>query len=614
MKSKHSMAKSPKAKKKSSKLVTPTKQKTLTTLRRSSRNMETSKVSSLVEILPSSKNDASELKDTIMVDDYHDEINGSVDADIETRNEIDSFMKDISILNVYKKISNLNDQQLDMMEHSELRSLAGVWCEFSGDDPGMLAGSKSDLELAFGMLKKKLCVESQAERWNKKVKKMDEIDQQRMLRLDFSKVDSVNDLKELSKQDLITYLYFNSAGTCITDHKLLFHTSHEYICEQVIEAIKFQKEESKPPTIADSLFYIKSSTIEEDEFRSTEFLQQHVRNWIKHKGKAYQGIDPADDCRDILLSILDAGRDEIKENTPLPFKVDDFITNLDADMEDKEQDKESYKDNKINAKRSHLDEMIEDKSLPLDSTILSISGKITDLQIQKLTQKDASTLYRKYLLTNDIRHFANSIHTMEKQQLHDAITLVRDTMLKETRKIDAILENKDQESIEILKNVPDITYDLDDKYIDNLPNDHLAKIFYKFNKKQGKNQSISSFFVWSDNTLRKAIKKQLDILRRQSKVSILKKTGNPTKSSKGNNAKQSTLKGNLYNSTRYSFTFELAEGTTGTAAMRETLIQIFNHMQSISEGVSILPWATMDYENPILKDTDFPETISQIQK
>ena len=139
--------------------------------------METSKASSLVEILSTPKNDVSaDSKDTVMEDAYHDEIKDNVDAEMEKRKEIDSFMKDINTLNVHKKISTLNDHQLDMMKHTELRTLAGVWCDYSGDDPGMLAGSKSDLELAFGVLKKKLCVESQAERWNKKVEEMGEID------------------------------------------------------------------------------------------------------------------------------------------------------------------------------------------------------------------------------------------------------------------------------------------------------------------------------------------------------------------------------------------------------------------------------------------------------
>jgi len=545
--------------------------------------------------------------DTSMVeacsdDKANDEVemlNDDVDAQIEKRKEIESFMKDITILNVYEKNSNLNDQQLDMMEHSELRSLAGVWCDFSGDDPGMLAGSKSDLELAFGMLKKKLCVESQAERWNKKVEEMGEIDQHRMLRLDFSKVDSVNDLKELSKQVLITYLYFNSAGTCITDHKLLFHTSHEYISEQVIEAIQFQREESKPPTIADSLFYIKSSTMEEDEFRSTEFLQQHVRNWIKHKGKAYQGIDPADDCRDILLNILDDGRDEIKENTPPPFKVDDIIINMDADMEDKKQDKESCKD--------------DDEEIIKNRDILDISDKVTDFQIQKLNQKELASMYRKYLLKNSIEHKTESIVSMENQQLLDAIQLVRDAMLQKNRQMDAILENKGQDGINLLIDVPDITSDLKDRTIDNMESKMLAKVFYKYNKKIGKAQGISSYFVWSDETLKKAIRKQRNILQANSKTtSILKSSENSNSISKKKSIKQSNLKGKVYNSMRYSFTFELEE--SGTPAMREYLIRIFQQMQNIVEGISFLPWSTIDFANPIVNEEDFPETISQLQK
>ena len=149
------MVKSPRAKKKQSKLITPTKQKASTSLRRSSRNTETSKASSFVEILSSSKNEVTESKDTIMEDAYHDEFKDNADVDIEKRKELDSFLKDINTLNVYGKISILNDCQLDMMKHTELRALAGVWCDYSGDDPGMIAGSKSDLELAFGVLKKK---------------------------------------------------------------------------------------------------------------------------------------------------------------------------------------------------------------------------------------------------------------------------------------------------------------------------------------------------------------------------------------------------------------------------------------------------------------------------
>jgi len=616
------MAKSPKTKKKKqSKLITPIKPKT-STLRRSLRHSESLKPFS------ETKNSAVEPMDTPMVEacsddkanDEVDMLNDEVDAQIEKRKEIESFMKDITILNVYKKISNLNDQQLDMMKHSELRSLAGVWCDFSGDDPGMLAGSKSDLELAFGVLKKKLCVESQAERWNKKVEEMDESDQQRMLRLDFSKVDSVNDLKELSKQDLITYLYFNSAGTCITDHKLLFHTSHEYICEQVIEAIQFLREESKPPTIADSLFYINSSTMEEDEYRSTEFLQQHVRNWIKHKGKAYQGIDPADDCRDILLNILDEGRDEIKENTPPPFKVDDSIINIDADKDNGKRDNDEDMDGekKVNDKAKDDQDTVNitsDNDILSDSNILLITEKLTDFQIQKYSQSEASIIYRKHLLTSEIKHFAKSIHLMERTQLLDAITLVRDSMLKRNRQMDYILEQKGQESLELLQDTPDITNTLEDKFIDNMPSTMLAKVYYKFNKKQGKNQRISSYFVWDDATLRKSIKKQRDLLKvTNRKESILKKSGNPNTPKKNKVTKQSTLQGKLYNSMRYSFTFQLDEGTTGTAAMRETLVQIFKHMQSIAEGITIFPWATTDHENPIIDETDFPETISQIQK
>jgi len=639
------MVKSPRTKKKQSKLITPTKQKAQSSLRRSSRNMEISKASSLVEIPSTPKNDVSEPKDTVMEDAYHDEIKDKVDADMEKRKEIDSFMEDINTLNVSEKISTLNDHQLDMMKHKELRDLASVWCDYSGDDPGMIAGSKSDLELAFGVLKKKLSVESQAARWNKKVKEMDEIDQQRMLRLDFSKVVSINDLKELSKQDLITYLYFNSAGTCISDHKQLFHTSHEYVSEQVIEALQFQREESKPPTIADSLFYIKSSTMEEDEFRSTEFLQQHARNWIKHKGKAYQGIDPADDCRDILLNILDDGRDEIKESTPPPFKVDDVIINVDAGIDDGKRDKDLRK---ISGKRDNDESMDEEKNISIktishvpdnsivndkvkddqdvvnitsdkdilrDSTILSITEKLTDFQIQKYSQSEASTIYRKHLLTSEIKHFAKSIHLMEKTQLLDAITLVRDTMLKRNRQMDYILEQKGQESLELLNDTPDITSTLEDKFIDNMPSTMLAKVYYKFNKKQGKNQRISSYFVWDDVTLRKSIKKQRDLLKATNrKESILKSSGNPNTPKKNKVIKQSTLQGKLYNSMRYSFTFQLDEGISGTAAMRETLIQIFKHMQSIAEGVTIFPWATTDHENPIIDETDFPETISQIQK
>jgi len=76
------MAKSPKTKKKQSKLITPTKQKAPTSLRRSSRNMETSKAPSLVEILSSPKNNASESKDIIMEDANLDNINDNADANI----------------------------------------------------------------------------------------------------------------------------------------------------------------------------------------------------------------------------------------------------------------------------------------------------------------------------------------------------------------------------------------------------------------------------------------------------------------------------------------------------------------------------------------------------
>jgi len=74
-------------------------------------------------------------------------------------------------------------------------------------------------------------------------------------------------------------------------------------------AIEFQRDENKPPTLNDTLFYIRSNSMDDDEHRNTSFLQKHVRNWINHKGKAYQGAQPNDDCRDMLLNILDDATD-----------------------------------------------------------------------------------------------------------------------------------------------------------------------------------------------------------------------------------------------------------------------------------------------------------------
>jgi len=594
------MVKSPKTKKKQSKLITPTKPKAPSTLRRSSGHSETTKITSLVEFLSESKKSVEEPMDTTMEDASSDDKVANIDVDMENQERNVNILGDVSISNVSKKILNLEDHHLDAMKHSELRTLAGVWCDHSGDDPGMLSGSKSDLEFAFVALKKKLQTKNQAKEWNEKVEAMNKLDHQRMLRLDFSKVEDINDLKHLSKHDLITYLYFNSAGTCITDHKHLVHTSHGYVSEQVILAIQFQKEEAKPPTIDDTIFHIKSSTMEEDGYRSTEFLQQHVCNWIKYKGDAYQGVDPVDDCQDILLNILDDGRDELIENAPDQFKIPEDIIEIDA------------KSN--NDIATNLKEVDSDDEILADKSILEISDKFTDFLILEFNQAVASKVYRKYLLRNKIEHSTQSIVNMERQQLIEAIQLVRDTLLKRNRQLDSILESKGQEGVDLLLEVPDIDGNLKDKVINNMDSKTLAKVYYKLNKKSGKAQSISSFFVWSDETLRKAIRKQRNILQSSQKHSILKKGGSINSSVKTKNSLQSSLQGKIYNSMRYSFTFSLDEDVGGTPAMRENMINIFQQMQSIVEGITILPWATTDYENPILADSDFPVTISQLQK
>jgi len=513
--------------------------------------------------------------------------------------------------NIRKHLRKLSEEDLESMQASDLKIIVTAWNDQYEENP-------YDAE-EMNRLQMQLIVE----KWIGEIKNSDKIikenmwesksekeDKMRLERMSFGVIHHQDELNKLNKQDLVTYLYYNSHGSISeTEHETLYEKDESRLRDYVMQASKVMQEgQQNAPNIEDTLHYLKVTSFDDDLTNDLSVLQYHVGNWITYSEMVYSGVMPHEDVRDLLAGTLDLGREE-------PHKPNHVSTFHMDEIGGKSQPMEIDLDSKIENKMDNITASQSNEDILNDSSIVLISEKVTDFQIQQMDQVNMSKIYRKYLLENSINHEATSISNMDLQQLRDAITSVRDTQLKQSRQLNSILEHKGQESIELLQSVPDIVPGMKDKEIDNMSSSLLAKVLYKHNAKKGKPQSISTYFVWRDETLIKAIKKQRDLKKSSTKKqSILKAGGTSISSTSKQASKQSNLNGQLFNSWRYSFTFELADGSSGTAAMREYLIQIFQEMRTMAEGACLLPWATLDNKDSLQCEEDFPETISQLRK
>ena len=77
---------------------------------------------------------------------------------------------------------------------------------------------------------------------------------------------------------------------------------------------------------------------------------------------------------------------------------------------------------------------------------------------------------------------------------------------------------------------------------------------------------------------------------------------------------QSSLKGNIMSSWRYSLNFTLEEEHKGTTGLRDYFAMIMKEMQTYCKEACFLPWHTDDYSEAIRTPEKLPKTITMIKK
>jgi len=236
------------------------------------------------------------------------------DMDIDTQPKENSLMKEKTkdLEGFYDLMESIEESEIRKGTLNQLRELALEWKDYHNDNTDILIMEKAELQTLIS-------------NWSNSIKdRMDveitQIKRPNML-IDPSQAKIVSDLIDYSEQELIKFLHHNRAGTQISNMMELPNKGIEYLREQVIRAVQYNRDRDLKPTIKDTLAYLDMSDYYEDQYRDLFVLQHHAKNWKIYKGESTEGVEN-EQLRDVLLDLLESARNEQQEKKPPPFEID----------------------------------------------------------------------------------------------------------------------------------------------------------------------------------------------------------------------------------------------------------------------------------------------------
>ena len=160
------------------------------------------------------------------------------------------------------------------------------------------------------------------------------------------------------------------------------------------------------------------------------------------------------------------------------------------------------------------DEDFTEEDLYGSDEILIITAETTNDEISNLDRDQAQEVYSNYLESNNLHKDSKKLKESSFETLISNITMIRNTMIKRSKELAPILEDKGQEEIELMIDTPDITAELLDSEIEEMDSELLAKTYYKCIKKEGVPAKITNFLLWSPDALKNSIRRKRDQIKR----------------------------------------------------------------------------------------------------
>jgi len=275
--------------------------------------------------------------------------------------------KDIS-----QEILMMKEEEIEEMSLTKLQDIARRW------------KSHFNLEKFKVSAYKRLELQLKVEQWQKDIIRNNKIRQCQIAiqETNFQEILQISNDREINQFDkkfLVNFLYFFSGGTDIKNFGELFSQSLPSIREKVSKAITYHRmHENEMMSIEDTIGYIQMSDIEENECEEIEFIQMHVRNWIKHTKGPWPEVYTGDGI-EFLVSFLDEARETLPKARP--FKIDPETERL----------LQEYQDTQKNSDHSMTEkEPIQTKVFPSNIKDKDMKGIPTQTLVEYVHAKQQS--------------------------------------------------------------------------------------------------------------------------------------------------------------------------------------------------------------------------------
>jgi len=404
-------------------------------------------------------------------------------------------------------------------------------------------------------------------------------------------IDSIKDEEDIneklfakiSKKQLELYIYHKRAEhKDYVDENTISKATREDLIQQIINNSNLEK---YVPTISETKYFLGNEEMTQNiEGITIQEKIQHLKNW-----NSFCGINTStEEFDDEFIELAFREAIDNWSNHPDKPKFDKKVKKM-SDIIDSEEDQCRTSD-----------------QLP------KLEAKMTNKEINSLTEAEAQMVYKQYIVDKGFEEEQKDLHKKTNEWVLTRITFIRDALYKRANELDTIFESEDQESIQLLQDTMDITAELTDREIDNMDSETLAKVYYKRNKIENIATKISGYFLWSDSTLRRAIK----TIRNEDKEKNKKTLVSSLKIGKhqGRKTIQTSLPGKAMNTWRYSMSFKIGPEYKGTDGLKRYLQYVFQEMQSYDEGVKILQWNDDSTQNGLDHISKFPKTITSLKK
>jgi len=402
------------------------------------------------------------------------------------------------------------------------------------------------------------------------------------------------DLIYLSNMDLLTYLHYKRISFGESSN---FDNSRDMVRDQIVPLVKKYAAIMDPDIkMEDTQTFLLTTNPDDWDDLPIKQIQQHALNWYKFS-KAPKNL-------------METNPEYIHAELNSAQKL------LQADPKLKMHDEEASVDSTPEESNMEIEENMNQppgNASPPEPTqkIPTLTKSLKNGEINQMNRETAERVYTNYLRSKEYHEDAEKVSDLAEGALKNDIIMVRDELYRRSKLLPTLMENPSQRKIDLMPDVPEINLELTDDDLACMTNEELSKLLYKDLKKDGYTQKISTYLQWSDDALRRAIKKRRNDLQHGNKLKSALKP--PSKKSATKSTTQSTLAGSVVNTWRYSIGYDLPPDKKGTSGLREYLIYIFKEMQTYEKGTCLLPWTTEDNLKAIKNPEDLPKTITQLK-